>query len=156
MPNWCENKLTVQDPTPSLQAYLKEHGFSFARMCPVEETDDPDDDIRAISRQADVWGTKWDLTETEGNLVAADLVGSGEAFFNTAWSPPVQALRALSLRCPGDTLRLDYHEPGMMFAGSASFHGGRVHQAHVEDGPSVMRIGREVFGYEDEDDDEDG
>ena len=148
MPNWCENKLTVTAPTPALQAYLKEHGFSFARMCPVEETSD---EFLDVSRQHVAWGTKWDLSDTEGNLVVAELLGGGEAFFNTAWSPPVAALRSLSLRFPDDDFRLVYYEPGMMFAGCATFRGGLVRDNYLEDGPSVMRIGREIFGYEDDD-----
>ena len=118
-------------------------------MCPVEETSDESLDV---ARQHSAWGTKWDLSEQEGNLVAAELLSGGVASFDTAWSPPVGALRALSLRCPDDTFRLDYHEPDMMVAGSATFRGGVVRASHVEDGPSVMRIGREVFGHEDEND----
>lgn len=95
-----------------------------------------------------VWGTKWDLDDMEGNLVATDLTNSGEAFFNTAWSPPLPVIGALSRMFPGDAFRLDYHEPGMIFAGRAVFRAGNTDDTYFEGEADVNRIGREVFGWE--------
>jgi hypothetical protein len=88
MPNWCQNQLTVQDATPELRAYLEHNGFFFPRMVPPPPLADPGDDSAAAAQQEAAWGTKWELGEDEGRMVAADLLSGGVSFFDTAWSPP--------------------------------------------------------------------
>lgn len=150
MPNWCQNKLTVNGATPELRAYLEHNGLSFARMLPLPPMPDPGNDSAVVAQQVAAWGAKWDLDEDEGRMVAADLLAGGIAFFETAWSPPLPAIQALSLRFPNDTFLFDYCELGMMFAGSASFDEGSCSDCPVTSSKSIMRIARTVFGHEDE------
>ena len=143
MPNWCQNQLTVNGATPELRAWLKE-GFSFQRMKPV---------VPADSRnQCPAWGTKWDLDENEQREAASEILEIGTAWFNTAWSPPLGALTALSSMFPDDTLVLHYHEPGNGFAGCAVFEGGGCEDESADETEEVSRIGREIFGWDFDDD----
>jgi hypothetical protein len=139
MPNWCQNQLTVNGATPELRAWL-ECGFSFQRMKPVIPADSP--------TQCPAWGTKWDLDENEQHEAASELLEIGTAFFDTAWSPPLGALTALSAMFPGDTLVLDYYEPGNGFAGRALFESGECDHESTDDPAEVSRIARETFGWD--------
>lgn len=145
MPNWCQNQLTVNDATPEFRAWL-EGGFSFQRMKPVTPADSP--------TQCSAWGTKWDLDDNEQREAASKLLEIGTAFFDTAWSPPLGALTALSAMFPDVTLVLDYHEPGNRFAGRALFEGGTCDDESTDDTTEVIRIAREVFGWDYDEDDE--
>ena len=78
------------------------------------------------------------------------MLEDGSAFFDTAWSPPLQAIEALSQKFPDAALQLTYCELGMFFAGVATFQGGECEDDSYEDEPQVMKIASEVFGYEDE------
>ena len=35
MPNWCNNKLTIEDCSPELEEFLKTEGFSFNKIKPT-------------------------------------------------------------------------------------------------------------------------
>ena len=146
MPNWCANQLTVTGATPELRAYLKEHGFSFEKIHPVAEPAGcPPSGITQLL--IDAWGTKWDLDEPDQLRVADELLDTGIAYFDTAWSPPLAALEKLSAMFPDASFGLTYCEPGMSFAGSAAFKAGTSHDVPADDG-EVTRIACEVFGYD--------
>jgi hypothetical protein len=99
MPNWCQNHLMVTGATPELRAWLKSEGFSFAKMSPPRP---PRKNARnpLSAPYDDAWGTKWDLDENEQRQVASDLLEGAAAHFDTAWSPPLQAIEALSRKFP--------------------------------------------------------
>jgi len=60
------------------------------------------------------WGTKWDVG-CEGYAVNPEADGRMCIGFDSAWSPPIQAMEKL---CDlGFSVRLMYYEPGMAFAG---------------------------------------
>ena len=149
MPNWCDNQLTVAGATPGLRAYLKDHGFSFGKINPVAEPASSES-MEVIQQQINAWGTKWDLDEPDQQRVADELLNTGIAFFDTAWSPPLAALTKLSGMFPDVSFSLTYCELGMFFAGTAIFKGGVSHDVPAEDG-EVMKIASEVFGYDEPD-----
>jgi hypothetical protein len=155
MPNWCQNHLTVTGATPEFRAWLAD-GFSFQRMSPVSPPAPHDDSAidswRNLDAYTNVWGTKCDLDENEQRQVAEELLETGSAFFDTAWSPPIQAIEALSRKLPEVSFQLDYCELGMFFAGTATFQDGECHDDCHEEKASVMRIACDIFGYEDEED----
>jgi hypothetical protein len=156
MPNWCQNHLTVTGATPEFRAWLADHGFSFEKMNPLRKP--------RKSRKADpngwsmldlcctAWGTKCDLAENEQRQVAEELLDSASAFFDTAWSPPMQAIEALSRKFPEVAFQLDYCELGMFFAGTAMFQDGECHDDFHEENAGVMKIACDIFGYDDEED----
>jgi hypothetical protein len=73
------------------------------------------------------WGTKWDVSCTD--LDYQDL-GNGQSTatytFESAWSPPEAGIIAISAQLPGLTLRLEYREEGMGFAGAMVVVAGSV------------------------------
>ena len=153
MPNWCQNHLTVTRATPELRAWLEKEGFSFEKMNPPRKPRKKSADAwPVLDSLHNAWGTKCDLDENEQRQVASELLENGSAFFDTAWSPPIQALEALSRKFPDSALQLHYCELGMFFAGTATFQDGECHDESYEEKPSVMKIASDIFGYEDEED----
>jgi len=128
MPNWNCNTLKVSDASSELIEYLKAEGLSFAKIAPVRHHDGAD----LCTLQAVAWGTKWDLTEEESREVADQLIDVGIASFDTAWSPPIYAIKALSARFPDDDFTLSYYECGCGFWGIANFSAGNVDDKYEE------------------------
>ena len=125
MPNWCNNKLTVTNSTPKLVAFLIEHGLSFEAIVKPECPENDESGCATIGAQTAAWGTKWDLDETEAREAAESLLLSGNCTFDTAWSPPSEAIRALS-ELTGASFLLAYYEPGMWFWGAESIEDGSI------------------------------
>lgn len=132
MPNWCNNKLTVTNSTPKLEAFLKEHGLSFEAIVKPERPENDENGFATIGAQNAAWGTKWDLDETEAKETAASLLENGECIFDTAWSPPSEAIRALSEQT-GASFLLAYYEPGVWFWGAESIEDGSICEELVSD-----------------------
>lgn len=70
------------------------------------------------------WGTKWGFYEIE--LECADFEeGEIRYTFQTAWSPPIPVIQAMSKRFPSLSFALDYFEGGMGFMGSFMYENGQ-------------------------------
>ncbi len=100
MPNLCENGLTITGDKDELDRFLENAAgetdsdageFSLAKLYPPP--------IGADSQEwcVEHWGTKWDVNGVEGHRDTTD-----EAFFqfDTAWTPPLAALRHISTLYP--------------------------------------------------------
>jgi hypothetical protein len=85
----------------------------------------------------DNWGTKWDVCDSEASIGADNVVN---AFFNTAWSPPIEGLRLVSEKFPEATFELGYQEEGCDFCGAAQFINGAVNESI---GKPVSELGDE-------------
>lgn len=84
MPNWCQNHLTVTGATPESRAWLADHGFSFEKMNPPRSPRKAKPFCPTVlENHYKVWGTKWDLDDTEQKQVAEELLDSASAFFDT-------------------------------------------------------------------------
>ena len=74
------------------------------------------------------WGTKWDLGDSTGFDVE-DNLSDGTSLasyaFDTAWAPPTTWLENVAAKYPTLSMKMEYHEPGMGFAGVLGFHKGR-------------------------------
>jgi hypothetical protein len=123
MPNWCENKLTVDNVTPEFTEFLK-GGFSFERMAIPNRPEVDEAGWATVTSQTAAWGTKWDLDEDTQKRVTGELLDYDTVTFDTAWSPPINAIQALSNMFPEVSFTLAYHEPGMCFYGKADFIDG--------------------------------
>jgi hypothetical protein len=147
MPNYCLNQLIVEAPSPELVAYLKENGLSFGKISPCEET---------LDAQQEAWGTKWDLSEEEQKEVADSLIKNFEAHFDTAWSPPEQAILALSKIFPNDEFRLLFVEFGDVFCGQTDFSNGEMLESVFidESGEEFNKFIEEEMGIEPFDEEE--
>ena len=146
------NTLKVSDASPELIEYLKAEGFSFAKILPVRYRDG----VCPVTQQADTWGTKWDLSEDESREVANQLIDVGIASFDTAWSPPIYAIKALSARFYDDQFTLSYYEGGCGFWGNANFSAGEFGVDNcVEGTPEEASLFlQEEMGYDKEEADD--
>ena len=143
MPNYCNNyiELAHEDPEMINRACVAMARDEFLNeFIPVPEDlkivagrvgADDDENQRALVAQQESnlakhgykdwydwcvneWGTKWD-TGTQGYEVKPESDGRMCIGFDTAWSPPIQAMEKL---CDlGFSVRLMYYEPGMGFCG---------------------------------------
>ena len=154
MPNWCENKLSIMDCSPELESYLKENGLSFEKIKPT-----PSELLEGngwYDWRLQNWGTKWDLSEQEQREVADQLISESadfQATFMTAWSPPLEAIAALSEMFPNDQFTLDYFESGCWFAGTAIISEGQIDDNQVDDA-DVTEFAKENFNFVEYDEDE--
>jgi hypothetical protein len=154
MPNWCANKLTISEITPELEAFLKdEQGFSFERIAKPNRPESDNAGWDTVSAQVDAWGTKWDLGENEAKEVTEFLLEHNSANFDTAWSPPINAIEALSKMFPEIGFTLAYYEPGMSFYGITEFYDGMTSDdcRNIGDKAEYAAFLVEEFGYEQED-----
>jgi hypothetical protein len=146
MPNWCNNILTISEPSAELAEYLKTEGFSFDKIKPMQPELKEGDGW--YDWAVENWGTKWDLDE---NPLFPDSFQEKEISFcfSTAWSPPMGAIEALSEKFPDDHFLLQYLEMGMGFYGEARVHDGSVIEDSLDENQeSMMNFAKEVFGYE--------
>lgn len=65
------------------------------------------------------WGTKWNACYTQTNINSPDMI-----MFDTAWSPPIEAMTELSKMYPYDQITHFYYEPWMGYAGQATYLDG--------------------------------
>ena len=138
MPNWAMNHLEVTGTKKSIHRFhercFKDGKFEFNNLVPMPEH------LKQIEHTAQGmqplhdalagrkpkggwdwytwsiahWGTKWDIME----IFNFDNYGIGLSFsFDTAWSPPIEWVRAASNKFPSLMFTLRYGEPGMCFAG---------------------------------------
>jgi len=129
MPNWCNNSLTIKGDASTLVA-LKEiiesdgEGLLEA-IAPIGEWDYD----KAVAN----WGTKWDIS-TEGLEYTDNGDGTAEitGWFDSAWSPPIEALHALSQDWDSCYIELLYEEPGMCFVGCWDSEGADDHYEYNE------------------------
>jgi len=126
MPNWCINKLTVTNSTPKLEEFLKEHGLSFEAIVKPDRPEVDEDGSETINAQVHAWGTKWDLNKDEALESGTSLLENGSCDFNTAWSPPSEAIRALS-ELTGASFLLAYYELGCWFWGVEDISEGFIY-----------------------------
>ena len=155
MPNWNENRLSIMDCSPELESYLKENGLSFNKIKPTP----PPEMLESngwYDWRLQNWGTKWDLSEQEQREVADQLISEHcdfQAIFMSAWSPPLQAIAALSEMFPNDQFTLDYFESGCWFAGTAIISEGQIDDNQVDDA-DVAEFAKENFNFVEYDEDE--
>jgi len=84
----------------------------------------------------DNWGTKWNTYSDVGISVLKSEVSNRliavQCEFETAWAPPVGAIRVGSSKFPNLNFTLEYAEPGMMFKGVALYKQGKEYFDYTE------------------------
>lgn len=102
------------------------------------------------------WGTKWDI-DTEGLELNHQVAGSDNAeingWFESAWSPPIEAIETYAEKNPDVNIYLSYNEPGMCFVGSLTCEGGESFgEDTVDYSDATHKTVRQVIGeqYDDE------
>ena len=137
MPNWCSNSITIQGSTETLKPLWEEanregSGLLNAMVpmpsalegttspAPKEGTPQPlvDGHDNWYAWRLENWGTKWDV-DLDGLEFTDNGDGTSEitGWFQSAWSPPIEAYNTFLDDMDGVYISADYHEPGMDFAG---------------------------------------
>lgn len=136
MPNWCANNVVIEGPKDVikslwetaqkgeglLSAMRPEPNYEKEVVLPtfpeVHGNNDPVDPSRSWwDWRVQNWGTKWDVEIAELTLVEESDTASITGWFESAWSPPVDAFAYYSDQHPEVSLSLMYHESGMAFVG---------------------------------------
>lgn len=149
MPNWCSNHLAIRGPKESVERFMENNKgletfddgttvdlpLSFARCIPTpDQSKFSDMDYKQTMQEPDYWynfhvnnwGTKWDLsTDTHVELQEnEDGTWTAVYSFDTAWSPPEAWLETVAPEYGDLSIKLEYSEEGMAFAGVLGFHKG--------------------------------
>lgn len=115
---------TVELPLSFERALPTPDQSRFEGMNYSETKDDPD---YWWNHHVNNWGTKWDLSN-ETHMERTDYKVDGTSTvvytFDTAWSPPDGWLSHVAPNYPTLSMKIEYHEPGMGFAGILGFHNG--------------------------------
>jgi hypothetical protein len=136
MPNWCNNSIEIEGPVEKIAAlWLLAHRFTptvegalLNAMVPIGDWD--------YDRAVQAWGTKWDI-DMQGLEFVDNEQGRARitGWFDSAWSPPLDAFQTYALANEDVYLELKYFEPGMSFTGVWDSEGG---DAYWEDVGSLL------------------
>jgi hypothetical protein len=155
MPNWCDNSISITHEDPAMMQRLdkafKEGNFLNEFVpCPPELLEEVGigENYRERSEaheaaniekfghaswyswRVENWGTKWEVGEGEFDYDPETNKATG--WFQTAWSPPVTAMEALTEL--GFIVELKYREEGMSFVGEyTSEDGDECYNVDFED-----------------------
>lgn len=145
MPNWCANDLTIKGKPKMLNKLLKTIEttasevseardttmFDFNKIIPRPESENDN----WYNWNTSNWGTKWNACDvgfiTDGDWSETydeSSWESGELIiqFNTAWSPPVPVIEALSKQFPSVKITHKFTEEGMGFYGTYIYRKGMI------------------------------
>lgn len=151
MPNWCNNTITIRGPRGKISKLWEqttrktEEGeedlglLGAMRPEPNYEEVDVEPAFPSIRGNNDPveksqswwdwrvsnWGTKWEVSNEglEYKDVGED-EGEITGWFDSAWSPPINAFAYYTDENPDVTAELTYYESGMGFVGRAQFADG--------------------------------
>jgi len=140
MPNWCNNSITIKGSTETIKQLWEdanqegEDGGLLNAMVPmpVELRDtvkgSNGDAVNWYDWRVSNWGTKWDV-DTEGLEFTDNGDGTSEitGWFDSAWSPPIDAYSAFCDDMDGVYLEAYYEEGGMCFVGYWDSEGADDH-----------------------------
>jgi hypothetical protein len=100
--------------------------LSFEAIVKPNRPENDGDGFETVNAQQSAWGTKWDLSENESKEAGDCLLNGGACSFDTAWSPPSEAIRVLS-EITGASFELKFYEPGCWFWGKEVIEDGDIY-----------------------------
>jgi hypothetical protein len=138
MPNWCNNSIEIEGPVEKIAALWTEastageHNALLNAMRPM-----PKELLEGeawYGWRVENWGTKWDI-DMQGLEFVDNEQGRARitGWFDSAWSPPVDAFQSYSNENPDVMMELKYFEPGMAFVGVWDSEGGDAHWDKLEE-----------------------
>jgi len=153
MPNWCNNTITIKGSTETVKQLWEDanqEGSSrglLNAMVPMPEglvdttkgsgdelqTEVHDGHTNWYDWSVNRWGTKWDV-DTEGLEFTDNGDGTAEisGYFDSAWSPPIEAYSTFCDDMDGVYLEAYYEEGGMCFVGYWDSEGGDDYYEYSE------------------------
>ena len=75
-----------------------------------------------------------------------DGVVSISGYFESAWAPPIDAIRTYASANPNVSITLDYHEPGMAFVGRYIIEDGEEEDESYEYNETNSKTVRSLIG----------
>lgn len=134
MPNWCNTTIVLSGDKSELNRFFEENknvetgeSLSLNRSVPVPSPllgDDwqSDKNIAASNKErygfegwydwrVENWGTKWEPEQPCHEFVGDKL----HYYMDTAWSPPLAWIKAVSLKYPSIEFWVEYHEEAGMY-----------------------------------------
>ena len=183
MPNWCNNSITISGSTETIKTLWEDaqqgEGLLQAMVPPPEnmfhgnlgEAERAECAEKGIPNwydwQVANWGTKWDVgldgLEFTDN---GDGTASIEGWFDSAWSPPIDAYSKFCDDMDGVYLEAYYQESGMCFVGYWDSEGADDHYEYDGATSDTVRnmipeylvdhyaLDEQLAEYEDEDEEE--
>lgn len=115
MPNWCANHIEITGPEDKInKLYMDAQDGFLETLAPLGKWDYND----AVAQ----WGTKWevDIDNLAVDVSMAKHNGTAtlSGYFESAWSPPMEALQTYLDNNPDCEGELYYYEPAMDFCGN--------------------------------------
>lgn len=89
------------------------------------------------------WGTKWSDSETDVLYADSNFI---EIYFQSAWSPPIEAFKYISTLFPTLTFVLGYQEQGFGFVGACAYHNGNSFESYSEE-ISIPEVSEDTDEY---------
>lgn len=128
MPNWCENRVYLEASSSEIEALLaavQNDGDSgllnYLRSQPIHDPGGSDGLPAWDKWRIENWGTKW---EVHAEIVSHSVKeGWINLAFDSAWSPPLDALYYWESSGEGRSFNIRYIEWGMGFCGEADSSG---------------------------------
>lgn len=146
MPNWCDNSISISGPKKNIEEIAKTN-LSLNKLipCPEELNDIISGSIGNNKKENNFfkeqlennvkkygakdwydwnvanWGTKWDITPNDVDVSYEKNTGTITSTFQSAWAPPIEAMKKIVAKYPKISIRLDYVETGACFAGTYSY-----------------------------------
>ena len=115
MPNWCSNHIVIEGPTDKVEAIWSKASDEsdeglLSALHPIGEWE--------YHTAIDQWGTKWDINISDANLEISEDGTIIEGYFESAWSPPLNAIMNYEMANPDVDIHCKYYEPANDFIGS--------------------------------------
>lgn len=138
MPNFCQNKLTVINPSPEFKEFIS-GGLDFQKIVPC-----PHNPFEDLNWCVDNWGTKWNVDKDQDlNFDNEDTI-----CFDTAWSPPIPVIAALAAKFPDLKFTLRYFEGGNFIGGIVEWSNGEVTLDEELEDHDLEDFAEEFFAHE--------
>lgn len=134
MPNWCENVVYIESTPEEIEAIIaaisSDDEKNLLNYLRPEEAHSPENGDGVMpnwySWRVNNWGTKWEVDAEIVSHSVAD--GWINLMFNSAWSPPIEALEYWELQdSENRSYNIRYIEWGMAFCGEADSKRGSDH-----------------------------
>ncbi len=121
MPNWCNNHIVIEGPVDKIETIWSiindetDDGLLSA-LHPIGKWD--------YHKAVNEWGTKWDVGLQDSSLQIEKINNTTSAiigYFDSAWSPPLDAVAEYELENQDVNINLSYYEPANDFIGSNQY-----------------------------------
>ena len=135
MPNWCRNFVTINGPEIQLREFVNStpknrtgnDGF-LNKHVPIGEWE--------YEKALDAWGTKWDIDEMIIGEISEHYTHYTVDFqFESAWTPPLEAIKSIANIFPYFKIGIHYLEDGVGFIGFNIYENGQLVIAEESDFP---------------------